>query len=157
MTSTKLSRRAILSLTCSVLVAASTANARGLVKFYDETIWDGLIRTIAGPVEIPPSLSAALRRDFDGKFGYSALRDLVDHFGHNGIGSVLDPQREPFERQVQWIAGYLFTGSADPSDDAARMINYPYALGWKSLRFAKAPGLCSGPQFGYWLQPWMPA
>ncbi|SMR70757.1 hypothetical protein SAMN04488030_0369 [Aliiroseovarius halocynthiae] len=121
---------------------------------YDDTIWDALVHAIAGPVELSPPLLTALTRDFEAKFGLSALSDLVSRFGRNGVISVLDPQPDPFESQVQWIASYLFTGSADPSEGNARMINYPYALAWKSLRFAKAPGLCAGPEFGYWLHPW---
>ena len=157
MTTQRLSRRAILSGTCCALVLAPTAHAGGLAALYDDTIWDALMRAIAGPVELSPPLSAALTRDFDAKFGMPALRNLVDRFGRNGVATVLDPQPDPFENQVQWIAEYLFTGSADPSDDDARIINYPYALGWKSLRFAKTPGLCLGPEFGYWLQPWSAA
>lgn len=133
------------------------AHADGLSRLFDDTIWDALVRAIAGPVDLSPPLSDALTRDFEGKFGRLALGDLIDRFGRNGVVTVLDPQPEPFEDQVKWIASYLFTGSADPSDDDARMINYPYALGWKSLRFAKAPGLCAGPEFGYWLQPWSAA
>lgn len=157
MTNARLSRRALLGGTCSVLVLVPMAHGGGLAGLYDDTILDALVRAIAGPVELSPPLSAALTRDFEAKFGLSALRDLVDRFGRNGVVTVLDPQPDPFENQVQWIATYLFTGSADPSDTDARMINYPYALGWKSLRFAKAPGLCSGPEFGYWLQPWSAA
>lgn len=154
MSNTHLSRRALLSGTCSALVLVPTAHSGGLGGVYDDTILDALVRTIAGPVELSPPLSVALKRDFEAKFGLPALQALVDRVGHIGVVTMLDPQPEPYENQVQWIASYLFTGSADPSDDNARMINYPYALGWKSLRFAKAPGLCAGPEFGYWLQPW---
>ncbi len=144
----------MLSGTCSAFTLSGMAHAGGLARLYDETIWDALVRAVAGPVEVSPPLLTALTRDFEAKFGILALGDLVDRFGRNGVVTALDPQPDPFENQVQWIASYLFTGSADPSDDDARMINYPYALGWKSLRFAKAPGLCAGPEFGYWLQPW---
>ena len=148
------SRRAFLAGSCSTLGFAGTGQAASLAKLYDDTIWDALVSAIAGPVELSPPLRAALTRDFEAKYGLAALNTLVEHFGHNGIYTALDPQPSPIEDQVQWIALYLFTGSADPSDDTARMVNYPYALGWKSLRFAKAPGLCSGPEFGYWLKPW---
>lgn len=154
MTTARLSRRVFLSGTCSAFVLAPMAHSAGLAVVYDDTIWEALVSAIAGPVELSPPLRAALTRDFAAKFGMPTLRDLVDRFGHNGVYTVLDPQPDLIESQVQWIASYLFTGSADPSDEKARMINYPYALGWKSLRFAKAPGLCSGPEFGYWLQPW---
>jgi hypothetical protein len=154
MTAVRLSRRALLSGTCSALLLAPMAQSAGLAALYDDTIWDALVRAIAGPVELSPPLSVALTRDFGAKFGLPSQRDMVNHFGRNGIVTVLDTQADPIESQVQWIASYLFTGSADPSDDDALMMNYPYALGWKSLRFAKAPGLCSGPEFGYWLQPW---
>jgi hypothetical protein len=130
------------------------AKAAGLAGRYDNTIWDALVRAISGPVEVSPPLFDALTRDFTAKFGAPALHGLVDRFSHNGVVTVLDPQPDPIENHVQWIASYLFTGSADPSNDEASMINYPYALGWKSLRFAKAPGLCSGPEFGYWLHGW---
>ena len=154
MTTTRLSRRALLSGTCCALALSGMARAGGLARLHDDAIWDALVRSIAGPVEVSPALLTALTRDFATKFGLPAFGDLVDRFGRNGVVTVLDPQPDPVEIQVQWIASYLFTGSADPSDDNARMINYPYALGWKSLRFAKAPGLCAGPEFGYWLQPW---
>lgn len=154
MTTARLTRRALLGGTCSALILAPMAHSAGLAAFYDEAIWDDLVRAIAGPVELSPPLSSALTRHFEAKFGLPALRNLVARFGRNGVVTVLDQQPYPFENQVQWIASYLYTGSADPTDDDARMINYPYALGWKSLRFAKAPGLCSGPEFGYWLQPW---
>jgi hypothetical protein len=149
-----LSRRAFLAGTCSALGYATVASGESLSKPYDGTIWDSLVNAIAGPVELSPPLRISVTRDFEAKYGLPAMQSLVAHFGHNGIFSVLNPQSEPIETQVQWITSYLFTGSADPSDGKARMINYPYALGWKSLRFAKAPGLCSGPDFGYWLRPW---
>jgi hypothetical protein len=133
---------------------APLAQAAGLAGRYEATVWDALVRAIAGPVEVSPPLFNALTRDFTAKFGASARHGLRDRFGHNGVVTVLEPQPDPFETQVQWIASYLFTGSADPSNDEARMINYPYALGWKSLHFAKAPGLCSGPEFGYWQHAW---
>jgi len=149
-----LSRRAFLAGSCSAVALAPVAQAARLGSAYDDTVWDGLVSAIAGPVKSPQILRDALKRDFTKTFGVPALQDLVAHFGRAGIATVLDVQDGEREEQVRWIAAYLFTGSADPADKNAPMINYPYALGWKSLSFAKAPGLCSGPEFGYWLNPW---
>ena len=152
------SRRRFLFGTSSALaLLPAQLSASSLRSSFDTSIWDVLVSTIAGPVELSPVLRAALTRDFEAKFGARAIADMAQYFTKNGIARVLDPQPEPYENQIQWIALYLYTGSADPSDDQARLINYPYSLGWKSLPFAKAPGLCSGPEFGYWLQPWSAA
>ncbi|MCY0096863.1 hypothetical protein [Hoeflea ulvae] len=137
-----------------MLALAPAANAARLGTAHDDAVLDGLVSAIAGPVPVSPVLRAALRRDFAQEYGAPALWRLVEHFGHNGIASVLEPQPDEIEGQVRWIALYLFTGSANPSVATAPMVNYPHALGWKSLRFAKAPGLCAGPEFGYWLKPW---
>lgn len=150
-------RRAFLATSASVAALGwqMPASAAGLNAGYDDAVWQALVRAIAGPVEVAPALLSALARDFAARFGPAAQDTLATHFGKAGIATVLDPQADAAtEDQVQWIALYLFTGSANPADDAAPMANYVHALGWKSLRFAKAPGLCSGPEFGYWLEPW---
>ncbi|MGB0661434.1 MAG: hypothetical protein ACPGNV_14820 [Mangrovicoccus sp.] len=156
--SPRLSRRAFLGSTASFAILGQSvgqgAQAASLSQAYDTAIWQALVSTIAGPVELEPALRTALTTGFTAKFGLPALSDLVARFGHNGVYTALDPQPAPYEDQIQWIAGYLFTGSADPSDSTAQIENYPHALAWKSLRFAKAPGFCDGPEFGYWLKPW---
>lgn len=130
------------------------AHAARLGQVFEQSIWDGLVSAIGGPVEIPPALRKSVGTAFTDKFGAAALRELIGHFSRDGIATVLDPQPDRIEAKVRWIALYLFTGSADPSDENAPIDNYVHALGWKSLRFAKAPGLCAGPDFGYWEKPW---
>lgn len=152
-----LSRRAFLAGTCSVLALTSGAAAARLGTVHELAVLDGVIDAIAGPLAVPALMRTALQSDFAQHFGKPALWALADHFRRIGLASVVDPQPQMIEEQLRWIALYLFTGSADPSKPSAPLTNYPYALSWTSLSFAKAPGLCSGPQFGYWEKPWVAA
>lgn len=156
------SRRALLAGTASLMALAAApgglASAASLGAISRRTMLRTVIGAIAGPVELPESFAAAAIRDFAKAFGREAADAFATHFLTHGPRSVLDRQpSEELEDQVRWLALYLYTGTSDPKDADARLTNYPFALSWKSLEFAKAPGLCSGPEFGYWQHAWRPA
>jgi len=153
MTLPSVTRRFFLAAGCSILgVQPASASAR-LGMRHDVAGWDHLVSVIAGPVEIAPALRVALLRDFTANFGNSATLELLWHFRKAGLASALDPQPGEIEDRLRWMALYLYTGSGDPSDHSAELVNYPFALGWKALSFAKPPGMCLGPAFGHWMSP----
>lgn len=151
-------RRALLSGGASVAALAvlpGAAVARSLNDVRDRALFQSVLYALAGPVEMAPQLLSSVTGGFVAKFGSAALEDLVAHVAEAGVSDVLSPQAdETREGHLQWLTGALFTGSADPSDKTAQMVNYPVALCWKSLSFAKAPALCAGPEFGYWFDEW---
>ena len=149
-----MTRRVLLGSTIAAAVVPSTLVA-SLNATRDKANFVSLLYTLAGPVEVAPALLESVEALFVEKYGQAALKALLAHLYDNGGASALDPQDDAdIEAQIQWLTAALFTGSADPSDPKSKMINYPYALCWKGLAFAKAPGLCAGPEFGYWSTDW---
>ncbi|MCA0997969.1 sugar dehydrogenase complex small subunit [Alloyangia pacifica] len=154
-------RRAVLSGGVSLAAMAALpggALAASLNSGRDRAVFRSILYALAGPVSVAPQLLDSVTALFEAKFGAAAVDVLSAHAAQAGIAPLLEPQEDANrEAQLQWLTEALFTGTADPEDDGARMINYPYALGWKSLSFGKAPGLCAGPDFGYWSDAWSPA
>ncbi|SDF89069.1 sugar dehydrogenase complex small subunit [Alloyangia pacifica] len=155
------SRRAVLGGGVSLVAMAALpggALAASLNTARDRTMFRSILYALAGPVEVAPQLLESVTALFEAKFGASAVDVLAAHAAQAGVAPLLEPQEDASrEAQLQWLTEALFTGTADPEDDDARMINYPHALGWKSLSFGKAPGLCAGPGFGYWNDEWSAA
>ena len=157
MTKIGLTRRTLLGSAAAAAVAPSPLVA-SLDATRNKAFFKSLQYTLAGPVEVDLALLESVEALFVGKFGQEAMDALMAHLSEKGIASALEPQSDAdMEAHLQWLTGALFTGSTDPSDTKARMVNYPYALGWKGLAFAKAPGLCAGPKFGYWSSDWRSA
>ncbi|MCA0939856.1 hypothetical protein CLG85_006770 [Yangia mangrovi] len=161
MTPAPQTRRAVLCGGASLLALASLpggALAASLNGARDRTMFRSILYALAGPVEVAPQLLESVTALFEAKFGSSAADVLSAHAAQAGVAPLLEPQEDSVrEAQLQWLTEALFTGTADPEDEGARMINYPHALGWKSLSFGKAPGLCAGPEFGYWQDEWSAA
>ena len=57
--------------------------------------------------------------------------------------------------QVAFVAKLLYTGEVTRHGKQVA-VYYPWCLAWRSLAFAKAPGLCGGPAFGHWEKPPIP-
>jgi hypothetical protein len=154
-------RRAVLSGGVSFAFMAalpSGALAASLNGARDAAMFHSILYALAGPVSVAPQLLTSVTALFEARFGASAVDDLAAHAAKAGVAPLLEPQIDATrEAQLQWLTEALFIGTADPDDDAAKMVNYPYALGWKSLSFGKAPGLCDGPEFGYWANEWSAA
>lgn len=152
------SRRAVLSGAASLVAMAAMpggALAASLNGTRDQSVFRAVLYALAGPVNVAPQLLDSVTALFEAKFGPTAIDAMSSYASQAGVASLLDPQSDADrEAQLQWLTTALFTGTQDPDDDTAKMINYPYALGWKSLSFAKAPGLCDGPEFGYWSKEW---
>ncbi|MEQ9259806.1 MAG: hypothetical protein RIG84_11975 [Roseovarius sp.] len=161
MTRARPTRRAMLTGSASLAAMAALpggALAGSLNAARDRVVFRSILYALAGPVEVAPKLLESVTSLFEAKFGASAVDALSAHAAQAGVAALMEAQQdEARETQLQWLTEALFTGSADPDDDAARMINYPLALGWKSLSFGKAPGLCDGPDFGYWANAWSAA
>ncbi|SDE71881.1 Membrane bound FAD containing D-sorbitol dehydrogenase [Paracoccus isoporae] len=137
------------------MLMPGAAVARSLNDVRDRALFHSVLYALAGPVEMAPQLLGSVSDGFVAKFGAAALDDLVAHVARAGVADVLTAQSDPTrEAHLQWLTAALFTGSADPDDKTAQMVNYPVALCWKSLSFAKAPALCAGPEFGYWNGEW---
>ncbi|MBY6163868.1 hypothetical protein KUV73_23500 [Mameliella alba] len=155
MTGVGLTRRALMGSAAALAVMPVAGLAQSLNRARDTALFTSLLYALAGPVEVAPALLTSVEQLFVTKFGAGAVDSLTAYVARNGLASALDPQDDPtIEAQLQWLTAALFTGSADPSDSDARVVNYPLSLGWKSLSFAKAPGLCAGPEFGYWAAEW---
>ncbi len=154
-------RRAVLSGGASLVAMAALpggALAASLNGARDRGMFRSILYALAGPVSVAPQLLDSVTALFEAKFGGAAVEVLSAHAAQAGVAPLLEPQKDADrEAQLQWLTEALFTGTADPDDDAAKMVNYPYALGWKSLSFGKAPGLCAGPEFGYWSNEWSAA
>lgn len=151
----KTTRRSLLGGAAAAAMLPVAAAAAPLSATRDRAVFTALLYTLAGPVEVAPALLDSVAALFTAKYGQGAIDTLVAYFGSRGLAAALEPQPVPMiEAQIRWLTCALFTGSEDPHDSAARMVNYPLALGWKSLAFAKAPGLCAGPEFGYWGTDW---
>ncbi|MBE9637272.1 hypothetical protein [Salipiger mangrovisoli] len=161
MTPAPKTRRAVLGGGASLLAMAALpggALAASLNAARDRGMFRSILYALAGPVEVAPQLLESVTALFEAKFGPAAVDVLSAHAAQAGVAPLLEPQENAArEAQLQWLTEALFTGTADPEDDNARMINYPLALGWKSLSFGKAPGLCAGPEFGYWQHEWSAA
>ncbi len=150
-----LTRRSLMGSAAAAALVPGALTAASLNATRDRTTFTALLYTLAGPVTAAPALLDSVTALFSETFGAGAIDALVAHVDKTGLASVLEPAKDAeTETWLQWLTEALFTGSANPADSTARMVNYPYALGWKSLAFAKAPGLCDGPGFGYWSSDW---
>jgi hypothetical protein len=101
---------------------------------------------LAGSGALPPFVIETARRMLVAQFGAPAVADLVTATAAWRRGAALPDAVEPVAQRLLVI---LFTGETDATDPRARTGHYPWALAWQVLRFAKAPGLCSG-TFGDW-------
>lgn len=101
---------------------------------------------LAGSDALPPFVIDAARRMLVAEFGPAAVAELVAAAGAWRRGAALPEAMEPVAQRLLVI---LYTGETDAADPRARAGHYPWALAWQVLRFAKAPGLCSG-GFGDW-------
>lgn len=101
---------------------------------------------LAGSGALPPFVIDTARRMLAAEFGPAAVADLVTATGTWRRGAALPDRIEPVAQRLLVI---LYTGETDAANPRARAGHYPWALAWQVLRFAKAPGLCSG-TFGDW-------
>ena len=101
---------------------------------------------LAGSAALPPFVIETARRMLVAQFGAPAVADLVTATAAWRRGAALPEAVEPVAQRLLVI---LYTGETDALDPRARTGHYPWALAWQVLRFAKAPGLCSG-TFGDW-------
>lgn len=104
------------------------------------------VAALAGSGTLPPFVIDAARRMLVAEFGPAAVTELVAAAGDWRRGAALPDRIEPV---AQRLLAILYTGETDAADPRARAGHYPWALAWQVLRFAKAPGLCSG-AFGDW-------
>jgi hypothetical protein len=101
---------------------------------------------LAGSRDLPPFVVGAAQRMLVVEFGSAPVGELVAAISAWRRGAALPDRLEPLAQRLLVI---LYTGETDAADPRARAGHYPWALAWQVLRFAKAPGLCSG-SFGDW-------
>ncbi|WP_137125282.1 hypothetical protein [Roseomonas sp. HF4] len=125
--------------------AAPLAGARGASAAAGEDFAEAAM-ALAGSGALPPFVMDAARRMLEAEFGAATVADLVGAVGAWRRGAALPAALEP---PAQRLLVILYTGETAAADPRARAGHYPWALAWQLLRFAKAPGLCSG-GFGDW-------
>ena len=135
-------RRALLAAGAAAapLPGARLAGAASLAGFPEAAL------ALAGSRDLPPFVVDAAQRMLVAEYGSDPVGDLVAAVAAWRRGAALPDRLEPLAQRLLVI---LYTGETDAADPRARAGHYPWALAWQVLRFAKAPGLCSG-GFGDW-------
>jgi hypothetical protein len=134
-------RRDLLSgMVAPPLVGARRAAAAPTNDFAEAAV------ALAGSRDLPPFVVDAAQRMLVAEFGSAPVGELVTAVAAWRRGAALPDRLEPLAQRLRVI---LYTGETDSADPRARAGHYPWALAWQVLRFAKAPGLCSG-GFGDW-------
>ncbi|NMJ43847.1 hypothetical protein GWK16_21545 [Roseomonas sp. JC162] len=101
---------------------------------------------LAGSRDLPPFVLDMAQRMLVAEFGAAPVGDLIAAVAAWRRGAALPDTLEPLAQRLLVI---LYTGETDATNPRAQVGHYPWALAWQVLRFAKAPGLCSG-GFGDW-------
>ena len=101
---------------------------------------------LAGSGALPPFVMETAQRILVREYGAGPVAELIVAMRAWRRGEALPDRLEPLAQRLLVI---LYTGETDAADPRARVGHYPWALAWQVLRFAKAPGLCSG-GFGDW-------
>ncbi|MCJ7872698.1 hypothetical protein [Phaeobacter sp. J2-8] len=114
----------------------------------DLAVFRDIIRAVGGTNYMPQALATACETEFARAFGVEAMFSLVALARRRPVldDMAADASTRAAD-QLRWIATFLYTGEVD-----GEVRYYDYCLGWQSLTFATAPGLCGGP-FGHWVEP----
>ena len=142
------SRRDVVRILGAAMALAPTGAAARLGVEDDLAVFRDIIGAIAGTNYLPPVLAKACETEFARAFGVEAIFALVALARRRpSLDAMSAAASTRAADQMRWIATFLYTGEVD-----GEVRYYDYCLGWQSLTFATAPGLCGGP-FGHWVEP----
>jgi hypothetical protein len=119
--------------------------AAGLAPDDDVQVFRELATAIGGVLVLPKPLAEGCAREFVRTFGDDAIPRLAALARSRATLAALraDATAET-ERQLRWIANFLYTGETPEG-----AIYASWCLAWGALDFTTAPGQCGGP-FGHW-------
>jgi hypothetical protein len=146
----KLSRRAFLA---TLPGAPSAAQAFGLSS--KDAAFDNVVRQIGGIGDISPYLLDGVSAEFLHVYGAEARGTFTRALASGSLQERISKAPDDIKAQVAFVAKLLYTGEVT-RDGRQVAVYYPWCLAWRSLAFAKAPGLCGGPAFGHWENPPIP-
>lgn len=104
---------------------------------------------LAGSGAFPAFVASAARAMLEAEFGSARVAALIPAIAAWQDGTAIPAELEALAQRLLVI---LYTGESAAADPRARLGHYPWALAWKVLDHAKAPGFC-GPGFGAWSKP----
>lgn len=142
------SRRDVIRILGAATALAPVPAAARLGVADDLAVFRNVIRAVGGTTYLPETLALACETEFARAFGIEEVFALVDLARRRpDLEAMSDAASLRAGDQLRWIATFLYTGEVD-----GEVRYYDYCLGWQSLTFATAPGLCGGP-FGHWVEP----
>lgn len=104
---------------------------------------------LAGSGAFPAFVAEAARAMLEQEFGGAGVAALIPAIAAWQGGAAIPAELEPLAQRLLVI---LYTGETAVTDPRAKLGHYPWALAWKVLAHAKAPGFC-GSGFGEWSKP----
>ena len=116
-----------------------------------EARFASILHQIAGIPDLSPLLIRAAESELAETYGAQARSGLVRALGTGALADRLALADAGVQEQVRFLARLLYTGEVT-RDGVTKAIYYPWCVAWRSLTFATAPGLCSGPAFGHWAE-----
>ena len=140
----RISRRAFLG---SLPLAPSAAMAFGLAQ--GDEAFENVVRQIGGIADISPYLLGAVHAEFRTAHGPEAQAAFARALSSGPIETRIASSSDEIKAQAAFVARLLYTGEVERNGKPVALY-YPWCLAWRSLTFAKAPGLCGGPVFGHW-------
>ena len=146
----KLSRRAFLVALPGV---PSAAHAFGLGS--KDAAFENVVRQIGGIGDISPYLLDGVSAEFLQVYGAEARSAFTRTLSSGALQERVSKAPSDIKAQVAFVAKLLYTGEVTRKGRQVA-VYYPWCLAWRSLAFAKAPGLCGGPAFGHWENPPIP-
>lgn len=146
----KLSRRAFLVALPGV---PSAAHAFGLGS--KDAAFENVVRQIGGIGDISPYLLDGVSAEFLQVYGAEARGAFARTLANGSLQERVSTASPDIKAQVAFVAKLLYTGEVTRRGKQIA-VYYPWCLAWRSLAFAKAPGLCGGPAFGHWENPPIP-
>jgi hypothetical protein len=125
----------------SLIAAVLSSKLRPAFAAADSEAFARAAAVLAGNAEVPDFFLAAARSALEASYGPDAVAQFAAAVSAAPAGEALPPE---FERMAQALLTMLYTGEIGSSAPY-----YPWAMAWRALGFANAPGICGGP-FGYW-------
>lgn len=128
----------------------SVAHAFGLSS--KDAAFQNVVRQIGGIDDISPYLLDGLTAEFLQIYGAEARGAFTRSLSSGALSERVAKAPADIRVQVAFVAKLLYTGEVIRKGKQVA-VYYPWCLAWRSLAFAKAPGLCGGPAFGHWENP----
>jgi len=102
-----------------------------------------------------PYLLDGVSAEFLQVYGAEARGAFARTLANGSLQERVSTASPDIKAQVAFVAKLLYTGEVTRHGKQIA-VYYPWCLAWRSLAFAKAPGLCGGPAFGHWENPPIP-